>query len=122
MDRSRALAQIPLMKPTRAGQLPTLALTLGPMPFSRSTRWMNSVGANIGANVWSRRKRVYVNEHLTRSNARLFHLAREAGQRSRYKYVWTREGRIYARKEDGVSAVRIRSDADIKEIFGDGKV
>ncbi|KAF9815861.1 hypothetical protein SFRURICE_009759 [Spodoptera frugiperda] len=61
----------------------------------------------------------FVNEHLTRSNARLFHLAREAGQRSRYKYVWTREGRIYARKEDGVSAVRIRSDADINKIFGD---
>ncbi|KAF9794077.1 hypothetical protein SFRURICE_013542 [Spodoptera frugiperda] len=67
-------------------------------------------------------KRVFVNEHLTRSNARLFHLAREAGQRSRYKYVWTREGRIYARKEDGVSAVRIRSDADISKIFGDGRV
>ncbi|XP_050555370.1 uncharacterized protein LOC126911582 [Spodoptera frugiperda] len=73
-------------------------------------------------NLHGQPKRVYVNEHLTRSNARLFHLAREAGQRSRYKYVWTREGRIYARKEDGVSAVRIRSDADIKEIFGDGKV
>ncbi|KAF9413711.1 hypothetical protein HW555_008157 [Spodoptera exigua] len=48
-------AQIPWMKRTRAGQLPMLARTLGPMQFSRSTRWMSSVGAYIGANVWSRR-------------------------------------------------------------------
>ncbi|XP_022824433.1 uncharacterized protein LOC111354968 [Spodoptera litura] len=67
-------------------------------------------------------RRVFVNEHLTRSNAKLFHLAREAGQRSKYKYVWTREGRIYVRKEDGVSAVRIRSHADIRKTFGDGYV
>ncbi|KAH9645058.1 hypothetical protein HF086_005603 [Spodoptera exigua] len=67
-------------------------------------------------------QRVFVNEHLTRSNAKLFYLAREAGQRSNFKYVWTREGRIYVRKEDGVSAVRIRSHADIRKTFGDGHV
>ncbi|KAH9629436.1 hypothetical protein HF086_013350 [Spodoptera exigua] len=68
-------------------------------------------------------QRVFVNESLTRTNARLFHQAREAAQRLQFKYVWTKEGRIYVRKEDGVSALRIRSEVDIKTIFfGDGPV
>ncbi|XP_022833704.1 uncharacterized protein LOC111361542 [Spodoptera litura] len=66
---------------------------------------------------------VYVNESLTRSNARLFRTTREAAQRQKFKYVWTKEGRIYVRKEDGVSALRVRSEADIRKIFfGDGPV
>nr|CAD7196820.1 unnamed protein product [Timema douglasi] len=37
-----------LIKPTRAGQLPTLAPTLGSMLLSRSTRWTRDIGANAG--------------------------------------------------------------------------
>ncbi|XP_022815865.1 uncharacterized protein LOC111349122 [Spodoptera litura] len=67
-------------------------------------------------------RRVYVNERLTQTNSKLFHSAREAGQRARYRYVWTKDGRIYARKEDGAPAQRIRSDADLAQIFGSGRV
>ncbi|KAH9636698.1 hypothetical protein HF086_003246 [Spodoptera exigua] len=68
-------------------------------------------------------QRVFVNESLTRSNARLFRNTREAAQRLQFKYVWTKEGRIYVRKEDGVSALRVRSETDVKKIFfGEGHV
>ncbi|KAH9628689.1 hypothetical protein HF086_008630 [Spodoptera exigua] len=66
-----------------------------------------------------RPQKIFVNENLTRSNARLFHIAREMGQRLHFRYVWTKEGRIYVRKEDGVSAQRVRSEVDLKKIFGD---
>ncbi|KAH9638607.1 hypothetical protein HF086_003852 [Spodoptera exigua] len=67
-------------------------------------------------------RRVYINERLTPANSKLFHSAREAGQRARYGYVWTKDGRIYARREDGVPAQRIHNDADLAQIFGNSRV
>ncbi|KOB73242.1 Zinc finger DNA binding protein [Operophtera brumata] len=66
--------------------------------------------------------RVYINERLTRTNRQLFGRAREAARRSHYKYVWTREGKIFARKEDGRSAERIRTEKDLAKIFGTSSV
>lgn len=63
-------------------------------------------------------QRFYLNERLTPINGKLFYNAREAGQRYKFKYVWTKEGRIYVKKEDGVPAQRIRSDLDLGRIFG----
>lgn len=62
--------------------------------------------------------RVYVNERLTRTNRQLFYHARQAGSQNKWKYVWTREGRILARREDGQKAERIRCEDDICRIFG----
>ncbi|KAF9803255.1 hypothetical protein SFRURICE_007101 [Spodoptera frugiperda] len=115
-DHLRALAPYHRRPPDGyVGDVETAPVVYQLLHAARVRRGLTTADLNLHGQP----KRVYVNEHLTRSNARLFHLAREAGQRSRYKYVWTREGRIYARKEDGVSAVRIRSDADINKIFGD---
>ncbi|XP_022822430.1 uncharacterized protein LOC111353550 [Spodoptera litura] len=62
--------------------------------------------------------RIYINERLTRTNRQLFYLARQAGTRRNWRYVWTRDGRILARKEDGLKAERVRCEADISRIFG----
>lgn len=62
--------------------------------------------------------RVYVNERLTRTNRQLFYNARQAGSQHRWKYVWTRDGKIYARKEDNIKAERVRYEDDIRRIFG----
>lgn len=62
--------------------------------------------------------RVYVNERLTRANRQLFYHARQAGSQNKWKFVWTREGKILARREDGQKAERIRCEDDICRIFG----
>ncbi|XP_028162380.1 uncharacterized protein LOC114354284 [Ostrinia furnacalis] len=59
----------------------------------------------------------YVNEHLTRFYRQLFHKTREEAKRQNWKYVWTRDGRIFARREQGTPSYRIRSDADIVKVF-----
>ncbi|XP_075991862.1 uncharacterized protein LOC142987171 [Anticarsia gemmatalis] len=46
-------------------------------------------------------RRFYVNERLTKLNRLLFRRARDAGQRAGWKYVWTRHGRILARRGPG---------------------
>ncbi|XP_022834155.1 uncharacterized protein LOC111361927 [Spodoptera litura] len=85
---------------------------------ARVRRGLTTADLNISAPP----RRIYVNERLTQMNSKLFHSAREAGQRARYRYVWTKDGRIYARREDGVPAQRIRNDADLAQIFGSSRV
>ncbi|XP_026315199.1 uncharacterized protein LOC113226692 [Hyposmocoma kahamanoa] len=59
----------------------------------------------------------YVNERLTRYNRQLFYRARAEGTSAQWKYVWTRGGSIYARKEHGAPRYRLRSEHDISKVF-----
>lgn len=60
----------------------------------------------------------YLNERLTKPHRQLFMKTREEARRRSWKYVWTREGRIFARREQGTPAYRIRSDMDVEKVFG----
>lgn len=64
--------------------------------------------------------RFYVNERLTRLNRQLFNRARELGRQRGWKYVWTRDGKVFARKQQGVDSPRhrIRTENDIVRVFG----
>lgn len=61
---------------------------------------------------------MYVNERLTRLNRQLFNQARELTRKAGWRFVWTREGRIYVRREHGSLACRIRNDGDLERVFG----
>lgn len=63
--------------------------------------------------------RMYVNERLTPTNRQLFYKAREKSARAHWKYVWTRDGKVFARREHGSPRYRLRSEADISNVFGD---
>ncbi|CAH2109123.1 unnamed protein product [Euphydryas editha] len=52
--------------------------------------------------------RVYINKHLTRNNRILFYKAREEGKRHGWHYTWTRDGKIYMRRETSSAVQRIR--------------
>lgn len=62
--------------------------------------------------------RFYVNERLTKTNRALFGKSREVARTSNWKYVWTQDGRVLARKEDKCPVHQIRSDSDIERVFG----
>ncbi|CAG4978280.1 unnamed protein product [Parnassius apollo] len=64
-------------------------------------------------------KKFYINEHLTRINRQLFFKARQMGSKSGWKYVWTRDGRIYARRDRNTEARRIRCEIDLVKFFGE---
>lgn len=61
----------------------------------------------------------YINERLTRRNRRLFQKTREAAKRLNWKYVWTRDGKVFVRQESGKARHRIRADNDLVRVFGD---
>ena len=60
----------------------------------------------------------YINERLTRNNRLLFQATRDAAKRMGWKYVWTRDGKIFARQESGKARHRLRSGEDLVKVFG----
>ncbi|XP_059054941.1 uncharacterized protein LOC131848984 [Achroia grisella] len=62
-------------------------------------------------------QRLYVNERLTKTYRSLFGRAREATRRQRWRFVWTRNGRVYVRRDVLSPVHTIRQQADIDRIF-----
>lgn len=59
----------------------------------------------------------YINERLTRRNQELFQKARERCRLASWRYVWTRDGRIFVRRAEGEHSHRIRRETDMESIF-----
>ncbi|XP_047997244.1 uncharacterized protein LOC125234864 [Leguminivora glycinivorella] len=64
--------------------------------------------------------KLYLNDRLTKTNRSIFWQARQAANAANWKYVWTRDGRIYARRSDSgeCKAVPIKTEKDIARVFG----
>lgn len=89
--------------------------------FLRSARTRRGVTAD-GLDLGLPATRFYVNERLTHKNKHLFYTVRETAKRLRWRYAWTKHGKIYVRKEEGKTVHQIRSEADIKRVFGETAV
>ncbi|KAH9644379.1 hypothetical protein HF086_006407 [Spodoptera exigua] len=63
-------------------------------------------------------QRFFVNERLTRTNRRLFRMARDAARLHNWRFVWTKRGRILSRRSPGDPTQRISTDEDIERVFG----
>lgn len=68
--------------------------------------------------------RFYINERLTRINRQLFRRARQLGEERNWRFVWTKNGRIYARRHHGADSPRhrLRTDSDLARVFGSSVV
>ncbi|CAN7947330.1 unnamed protein product [Ixodes pacificus] len=59
---------------------------------------------------------VFLNENLTRANRELFWMARNRGKEKEYKFIWTKNAQIYAKKNADSAPLRINSAGDIAKI------
>ncbi|KAL4715541.1 hypothetical protein ACJJTC_009167 [Scirpophaga incertulas] len=71
-----------------------------------------------GLGLFSPVRPFYVNERLTTSNRNLFYKTRAEAAKVNWKYVWTRDGKIYARKDHGTVRHRLCRESDILKVFG----
>ncbi|XP_048002418.1 uncharacterized protein LOC125238961 [Leguminivora glycinivorella] len=64
--------------------------------------------------------RIFINERLTKINRQLFWKARQAANATGWKFVWTREGRIYAKQTDSFDSKRLRihDEKEVERVFG----
>lgn len=63
-------------------------------------------------------QKLFFNERLTKANRLLFRAARARSSVSGYKYCWTRNGSIFARKQEGSAAIRIGGIAELDQRLG----
>lgn len=61
---------------------------------------------------------LYLNERLTKHNRLLFQRARDLGREMKYKFVWTRDGKVFVRQEPGMARHRLRLETDLLGVFG----
>lgn len=59
---------------------------------------------------------IFVNEHLTLSNKVLLSETIKAKKGKNWKFVWTKNGKVYARKTENSRVIDIRSVSDIEKI------
>lgn len=81
---------------------------------ARAKRSLNSSGLKLPEPIRS----IYINERLSKCNRFIFKKARSLARELKYKYVWTREGKIYVRQEQGTPRIRLRNEKDIVKVFG----
>lgn len=62
--------------------------------------------------------RFYINERLTKLNRQLFRQARELGEKLNWRFIWTRDGKIYVRQGANSNRFIIKNEQDLKRVFG----
>ncbi|XP_049871729.1 uncharacterized protein LOC126370737 [Pectinophora gossypiella] len=63
---------------------------------------------------------IYLNEHLTLRNKKLFRSAREAANQNNFKFVWVKHSTILVRASENSPVIAIRTEQDIKKIQNAG--
>lgn len=59
------------------------------------------------------RKRVFINDELTAFSRKLLWLTKQKSRQNRWKYVWVKDGRIFAKKDDNCRPIIINQEEDI---------
>ncbi|CAN8008037.1 unnamed protein product [Ixodes pacificus] len=62
-------------------------------------------------------QKLFFNENLTQTNRELFWMARTKGKESGYRFVWLKNGKIFARKGEGCPALRIGTANDLQKLI-----
>lgn len=81
---------------------------------ARVRRGINTNGLGLASAVCP----LYINERLTKHNRHIFYKARTEAKRTNWKHVWTRGGKVFARKENGCPLHRLRIESDLLKVFG----
>ncbi|KAL4721721.1 hypothetical protein ACJJTC_001702, partial [Scirpophaga incertulas] len=82
-------------------------------------RYIADICKYIGVNIIpGDPKPIYINEHLTPYNKQLLKKCKEIAMKKEYKYVWTKNGRIYIRKNDTSPAIQIHEEEDLRKKTG----
>ena len=61
-------------------------------------------------------KTIYINEHLSPDNRRIFSEASAVRRTKQYKHIWTANGVTHMRKEDGTPAIKIGNSIDLTKL------
>lgn len=81
--------------------------------LAKKTKKNPLMSVDLGINAATRP--IYINEHLTELNKILYSKAREL-KKSGYKFVWTRDCKIFVRQHENARIHKIQMEEDIKKL------
>lgn len=59
---------------------------------------------------------IFISESLTVQTKKLFYLAREFAKANNYRYCWASRGKIYLRRKDGASLIRVNNEENLANL------
>lgn len=95
------------------------------VPFvSKITRFSSCIpekrlsekSSQAGLSVIDVADKLYINEHLTLTNKRIFKEARAIARSKGFKFVWTQNGNVLIRKSETSRILQISSEDDLKRL------
>lgn len=81
----------------------------------KKSKRLNVTHNQLGVPVDVRNQKVYINEHLTSGNVRLYTAAKSLREHG-FKFVWCRDGKIFAREHEHSVVIRITSPEQISAV------
>ncbi|KAI5630985.1 hypothetical protein NE865_16302 [Phthorimaea operculella] len=72
--------------------------------------------SDIGITTTGEPAQIFINEHLTPSNKLLYLQARKKKKLAHFEFVWVRDGKIFARKNETSPVIPIRSSTDLEKM------
>lgn len=84
------------------------------MAAARTNRGLTTTKLGINGN----ESFIFVNELLTMARKKLFYTAKVFKNANNYKYLWTRRGKIYLRKNDGSQAINVNFYTNFDRLDG----
>lgn len=63
-----------------------------------------------------RNEKIFINENLTTAQKQLFWQCRQVSKQKNYKFVWMTNGKIFARKIEGATGIRINTENDLAKL------
>lgn len=106
--------RLPSKKTDKPGTAPLILVSFASV--SLKEQWMGCRGRLRELSHVGLLPKIYFNENLTQSNRELFWMARMKGKEKQFKYIWAKNGQIYAKKSDSTAVLRIASVGDIEKI------
>lgn len=62
---------------------------------------------------------IYINDELTADNRRILWMAKTKAKENGWRYVWVKDGRIYAKRNENCAQIIINNQSDIEKINAD---
>lgn len=101
------------LRSRREGEAPILVQFTS---VSVKEQWMGARKKLVTLPRSENQHKIYLNDNLTRSNKELFWQVRTKGREKSYRFVWVKNGTIFANKDESSSPVRIASTRDLERI------
>lgn len=101
--------------PARNDKVPTVIIRFASV--AQKNEWMSHRGELRALNQSGSGPRLFFNENLTASNRELFWLTRRKGKEKNYRFVWTKDGTVFAKKDANSPLIRVLRVDDLSKLI-----